>query len=82
MSKLVVNGIEMDIVGIKKDRMIFEYEATLYAGTKFENVVKRNPSFKMKKTKKGTYITVNGKRIYINEELKEFFGQWFENKED
>lgn len=70
MIKVIINGIEMEVVGVRKDRMLCECVG--------KNI--RKSSFKIYKSRKDYFV--NGvKRVYINEQLKELLGQWFKEEQ-
>lgn len=86
MIKVVVDGIEMEVVGIRKDRLLCEYiqvtELTEYG----ERILKkgrieqlRKPSYKIKETRKGHYIQ-GTRRIYVDEQIKELVKLWSEGE--
>ncbi len=87
MIKIIVDGIEMEVVGIRKDRLLCEYiqvtELTEYKKRIFKKdriEQLRKPSYKIKKTRKGNYIQRKG-RIYVDEQIKELVKLWSEEEE-
>lgn len=64
-----VNGQEMEIVGLRKGRLICEYKIKLYRGTKSEYIATRRPTFKIYKSTKGYYIQ-SGRRVYVDDEIR------------
>lgn len=66
---IIINGQEMEVVGVKGGRLLCEYKATHYKGSKFEYEATRKPTFKIYKTKKGLYIR-SGKRLYVDDEIR------------
>lgn len=78
MIKVTINGTEMEVVGVRKDRLLCEYVGESPFGL---GKVIRKPSFLIKKSRKG-YFVESVKRVYINEQLKELLGQWFKEETD
>lgn len=86
MIKVMIDGIEMQIVGVRKDRLLCEYiqvteltdeEKRIFKKERLEHL--RKPSFKIYKNTKGYYIQ-RAKRIYIDDELKRYFYQSLGNE--
>lgn len=88
MIKVVVDGIEMEVVGIRKDRLLCEYIQVTELTEEGKRIFKkdrieqlRKPSYKIYKTRKGHYINF-GKRIYVNEQIKALVKLWSEEEEE
>lgn len=77
MIKVKINEQEMEVIGIRKDRLLCEYFGQSPFGL---GEVLRKPAFKIHKSRKG-YFVGSGKRVYINEQLKELLGQWFKEEQ-
>lgn len=76
MIKVIINGIEMEVVGVRKNKLLCEYIGQSPFGL---GEVLRKPAFKIHKSRKG-YFVESGRRVYINEQLKQLLGQWFKEE--
>lgn len=77
MTKLIVNDIEMEIIGIKKGKLILEYIEEYRSGYMDYSIFKkRNPTFKIYKSTKGFYIQ-GKRRVYVGDAIIEYFNNNF-----